>query len=375
MSLTTKNYIALSVWISSAAFGSGVVAQESPEVDFSIEGSIDGLVTKEQGESESELSIDVYPTVTLTIPSATWSAEIEFAPEFYIVSNDDGTEIDDPYAYLDIAVSHKNGFRIEASIESTYDLDAEDWVDTEWSISASSDKIGKLTYGYVDSAMGDGCVEAPGSTNNFGHDDLTSFGTCESHGYAGTLLYTSPSFGGGYTFRSSFSSPSEGDRSAGDLKRSVSAAVGYEGSWGSQDVEWSVGVEHVSQFEGIPDFGGDALTAAQAGILLQSGKWAYGASLGITKYAGTSVKQRAISVGAEYQASEHVLVAGGATIAELADFETTPFANDREVSYGLAIEYAAIPDTLIFDAGVSFAEGTFGADDKTQFGVGFTRSF
>jgi hypothetical protein len=353
----------------------GTALAEDAPFDFGF--SSDGLFQRQDSAADAALEINLYPTATFRFAlGGGWRGEIGFSPELYLVGTGlDDIDLDNPYVFTSFTAFGPDEVSLGLELEGTYDRDASDWVDEEWRVFGESPRLGRLTYGFTDSAIGETCITAPGETTNFvPADDLTSFGTCESFGYPGTLRYSSPDLNG-YTLHASLSAPEDGDLEAGDPRRTAALAVTYAGAWGANEVEWSVGVERVNEFFGTPDHGGDSATFVQAGLALTAGDFVYRASAGLHDYAGTGADQSAVALGLDWNASDRLLLAAGVIVAQIGDYSAAPAVTGTEVTYGLAAEYSVIPDRLKLDAGVSWKDSAFGAPDDMVAGIGFNLTF
>jgi len=355
----------------SAALTAGHARAET-ELSFGFSG--DGYVA-ESDANGSDTYLGLYPELTLTTTAQSgWSVELYLAPELYLSSNDTKTfGADDPYAFSSLTITTPGGLSFGAEYETTYLRATDEFVRDAYALFVESSTLGRLAYGDIDSAVGYSCVTAPGGTTNFAADDLTNFGSCESFGFQSTLLYNTPEFGGGYTVYASLSNPSDDDLLAGDPSRTFGLALAYAGDVGGNSLEYTIGVERVTDYFGTPDHGGAHATVVQAGAVYGVGDFSYSASGSAQFYEGTDTTQYGLALGLDWQATERLLLAGGVTHAQIADFSTAGFPTENQTTYGISAEYAVIPDRLTLDIGASHLSAPSG--DDTLIGVGFSVSF
>lgn len=348
-----------------------VAAPAQAETELAFGFRADGSTAKSEANTR-DTYLGLYPELTLTTTADSgWSVELFLAPELYLSSEDKRPMgVDDPYALSAVTVTTPAGLSFGAEYEASYLRDTEEFLRNSYGIFIETESFGRLTYGDFDSAVGYRCIIAPGGTTNFLADELSSFGSCESFGFESTLLYTSPLFGRGYTIYASLSDPSDADLFEGDPSRTVALALAYGGDFLGNSLDYTVGLGRVTDFFGIPDHGGSHATVLQAGAIYVVGDLSYSASGSAQFYEGTDTVQYGLAIGVDWQATDRLLVTGGASHARIADFATAGFPSEHQTTYGLSAEYAIIPDRLSLDIGASRLSAISG--DKTLIGVGFS---
>ncbi|WP_093014978.1 hypothetical protein [Roseivivax halotolerans] len=356
-----------------ACSASMIAAQACADTELSFGFSADGYIA-ESDMNGSDSYVGLYPEFTLTTTADSgWSVEAYLAPELYTSSNDEKEfGADDPYTFSSLTITTPGGLSFGAEYESTYLRETEEFFRDAYALFIESDAIGRLAYGDIDSAVGFSCITAPGGTTNFAADDLTNFGSCESFGFQSTLLYNTPDFNG-YTVYASLSNPPDEDLSAGDPSRTFSLALAYAGDVSGNSLEYTIGFERVTDYFGTPDHGGAHATVVQAGATYGIGDLIYSASGSAQFYEGTDTTQFGLALGLDWQATDRLLIGGGVTRAQVADFSTADFSTEHQTTYGLSAEYAVIPDRLTLDIGASRLSAPSG--DDTLIGAGFSVSF
>lgn len=346
-------------------------AQAQTELTFGL--GVDGYTAKGHANTRDTFLV-LYPELTLTTTADSgWSVEMYLAPEFYLSSSD--TKIfgaDDPYTVSALTVTTPSGLSFGVEYENSYLRDTEEFVRESYEIFIGTESFGQLSYGDFESAVGYRCMTAPGGTTNFVADELRSFGSCESLGFQSTLLYSSPLFGRGYTVYASLSNPSDADLIEGDPSRIFGLALSYGGDFGGNSLDYTIGFERATDFLGTPDHGGAHVTVLQAGAVYVVGDLTYSASGSAQIYEGTDATQYGLAIGIDWQATDRLLIAGGASHSRTADFTTPGFPSEHQTTYGLAAEYAVIPNRLTLDIGASHLSAPSG--DQTLIGVGFSVS-
>jgi hypothetical protein len=330
-----------------------------------------------QSEAGSASTVDLYPTLTLSGPlGGGWTADLVVAPEFYLSNAPDtlaGFVVDDPYGLVTASVTSPAGVTFGVEVGATFDFGGNDLlIDEERYGFVESERLGRLAFGTVGSAVTEYCVEAPGGSTNFEPDDLVSFGTCEGLSEEGTLLYRSPDLGAGWAIAASYSSSSDSQLDPGLASRSASAALLFAGSVGATELAASVGAERVFDITGAGYNGVGRLLALQSGFTATRGAWTWGASGQVFDLDAPGIDIQSVQLGAAYAASDRLTLSAGAAFARLmAEDGLSDFgrrANER--SGGVTAEYVVVPDRLAFDAGLSVVSRDFDPERDVKFGVG-----
>jgi hypothetical protein len=339
------------------------------ETEFSFGFGADGYYA-DNSETGSDSYIGFYPFFELgrTFDNG-WRADLYAAPELYLSGNDKKSfGNDDPYTFTSLTITAPGGLSFGAEYETTYVQESSKFVRDAYALFVADPAFGRVAYGDIDSALGFVCLTSPGGTSNFAADDLANFGSCESFGFQSTLLYNTPEIGG-YTVYGSVSNPDDSEIGTGDPSKTFSLALAYTGDLNGHEFVYTFGVERATEYKGASPHGGSHASVYQAGAAYTVGDIVYSASGSLQTFDDTDTQQYGIAAGLDWIATDRLLLSGGATYAQVADFKKPGFPTENQMTYGISAEYALIPDRLTIDAGVSRLEADSG--DQTLVGVGF----
>jgi hypothetical protein len=303
-----------------------------------FEGGLNATAVRDRGKTLTSGYLDFFLTYKQPIGSLTFGAEL-FSEIVYDSEADPKLSVlDDPYVDLGI------------------------WLE--------GDRFGYLAYSYTSSAIGEHCIEAPSTGDNFGSSDYVTVGTCPAFDSRSVLFYRTPDLGGGVKVAASYM-PETGFESVepGEAAESASLALILERTDAGGAV-WtgSLGVEKVLQVEG----GGPRATALQAGLNWAKDGWTFGGAIAVTDN-GDGKKERGAGLGLSRDVTEKLSVSLGLNQSQ----SRAGGADLDETSVALIGMYSFEPDKVILDAGVWHVRSKDAgvADDRTVVGVGFSLYF
>lgn len=225
-----------------------------------------------------------------------------------------------------------------------------------------SESFGFLSYSNQSSAIGEICVEAPSSGDNFGHADYITHGTCPSFDTRSVLYYKSLDLGGGYNVSASYTPNSGMERvDIGAPATSASMAISFDLT-DAHGANWtgSFGVEKVLSVDG----GGAQATAWQAGVNWAKNGVIVGGAVAFTDL-GDGTNDSGIGFAVESDFSDKFGASLGVNWSQSASGET-------ETSLSAIAMYSVVPDKVIIDAGVWYlhSDDGGGEDTRTILGIG-----
>jgi hypothetical protein len=308
------------------------------EAELSFEGELYLTAVQDDGDLFSDNYLDLYLTYTQPVGTLTFGVELysgltyesESDPEFYV--NDD--------PYVDVGL----------------------WLE--------GDDFGYLAYSDTSSAIGEDCVEAPSTGENFGQDDFVSVGTCPSFDSRSVLFYRTPDLGGGLQIAASYM-PETGFESVedGEAAESASLALILDRTDASGAV-WtgSIGFEKVLGVEG----GGPEATTFQAGLNWERDGWIVGGAVALTDN-GDQTEDHGIGLGVSREINEKLTVSFGMNQSR----SRADGAELDETSAALIGMYSIVPDTVILDGGIWHIRTTDGgiASSRNVIGIGLSAFF
>jgi hypothetical protein len=237
-------------------------------------------------------------------------------------------------------------------------------------LSLKGEKFGYLAYSYTSSAIGEHCIEAPSTGDNFGQADYVTVGTCPAFDTRSVFFYRTPELGHGLKLAVSYM-PETGFESveAGDVAQSASVALILEQT-DTAGAEWtgSLGVEKVLKVE----CGGPEATAFQAGLNRAKDGWTIGGAVAIIDN-GDGTEDQGWGLGVSREINEKLTVSLGVDHSQ----SRSDGENLDETSVAIVGMYSVVPDKLILDGGLwqvrSTDEGV--RDDRLVVGIGLSLSF
>jgi hypothetical protein len=306
--------------------------------EATFEGGLNATVVRDDGETLTSGYLDFYLIYQQPVGSLTFGAEL-FSEIVYDSEVDPALSIvDDPYIDLGL------------------------WLEGEG--------FGYLAYSYTSSAIGEHCIEAPSTGDNFGHGDYVTVGTCPAFDTRSVLFYRTPDLGRGLQVAASYM-PETGFESieVGQAAESISLALILDRTDGS-DAQWtgSIGVEKVLSVEG----GGPKATAYQVGLNWAKDDWTLGGSAAVTDN-GDGTRDRGLGLGASRDFDDKFTASLGVNHSQ----SRAGGANLDETSVALIGMYSFVPDKVILDGGVwrIRSDDAGVVDDRTVTGLGFSLYF
>jgi Gram-negative porin len=250
----------------------------------------------------------------------------------------------------------------ELSLADDPYIDAGLWLESEG--------FGYLAYSHTSSAIGEHCVEAPSTGDNFGHGDYVTVGTCPAFDARSVLFYRTPDLGGGLQVAASYM-PQTGFESveAGDAAESISLALILDRK-DDGGAQWtgSVGFEKVLKAEGD----GAEATAYQVGLNWARDGWTLGGSVAVTEN-GDRTRDRGLALGASCDVSDKFTASLGVNHSQSRADRASP----DETSVAVIGMYSFVPDKVILDGGVWHirSDDAGVVDNWTVIGIGFSLYF
>lgn len=261
------------------------------------------------------------------------------------------------YGYLDLTVAWTHQFgeltfgaELYASVEGDSEAEGrkfyvydDPYADLGFWLEGES--FGYLAYSYTSSAIGEHCIEAPSTGDNFGSGDHVTVGTCPSFDTRSVLYYRTPELAPGLKLAVSYM-PETGLESvdAGETAESASIALVLDRT-DAAGAQWtgSLGVEKVLKVEG----GGAEATAYQAGLNWAKDGLTLGGALALTDN-GDGSQDRGYGLGVSKALGEKLVVSLGLNRSE----SRAGGADLEETSVALIGMYSFVPDKVIMDGGI-----------------------
>jgi hypothetical protein len=303
-----------------------------------FEGGLNATAVRDRGETLTSGYLDFYLTFTQPIGGLTFGAELFSEIVYDSEADRELSVLDDPYIDLGL------------------------WLEGEG--------FGYLAYSYTSSAIGEHCIEAPTTGDNFGHADYVTVGTCPAFDTRSVLFYRTPDLGGGLQVAASYM-PKTGFESVevGEAAESASLALILD-RMDETDAQWtgSIGVEKVLSVEG----GGPKATAYQAGLNWARDGWTLGGSVAVTNN-GDGTEDRGLGLGVSRDGTDRFTASLGVNHSQ----SRAGGARLDETSVALIGMYSFVPDKVILDGGIwrIRSDDAGVADDRTVIGIGFSLYF
>lgn len=261
------------------------------------------------------------------------------------------------YGYLDLAVTWERkigdltfGAELYGSVEGdkeaegrkfyVYDdpyVDLGLWIEGE--------RFGYLAYTYTSSAIGEHCIEAPTTGDNFGVGDHVTVATCPSFDARSVLFYRTPDLIPGLQLAASYMPATRFEGvDAKESAESTSVALLLDRT-DARDAQWtgSVGMEKVLKIEG----GGPEPTAFQAGLNWSKDDLTLGGALSAIDN-GDGTESRGYGLGISQEIGEKLALSLGVNHSE----SRADKADLDETSVALIGMYSVVPDKVILDGGI-----------------------
>jgi hypothetical protein len=303
-----------------------------------FEGGLNATVVRDDGNTLTSGYLDFYLTYQQPIGGLTFGAEL-FSEIVYDSEIDPRLSlVDNPYVDLGL------------------------WLEGE--------RFGYLAYSYTSSAIGEVCIEAPSTGDNFGHGDYVTVGTCPAFDTRSVLFYGSPDLGGGLQIAASYMPETWFENvDTGEATESVSLALFLDRTDDS-GAQWtgSLGFEKVLKVEG----GGPEAMAYQAGLNRAKDGWTLGGSVALTDN-GDGTQDRGLGLGVSRQVTEKFVASLGINHSQ----SRREGASLDETSVALIGMYSFVPDKVILDGGIWHirTDDAGVVSDRTVVGVGFSLYF
>jgi hypothetical protein len=306
--------------------------------ETTIEGGLNATVVRDRGDTLTSGYLDLYLIFRQPIGNLTFGAELYSELVYDGEADRKLSMLDDPYVDL--------GFWLEG------------------------DRFGYLAFSYTSSAIGEHCIEAPSTGDNFGQGDYVTVSTCPAFDARSVLFFRTPDLGNGLKFaisympRTTFESVEVGEAAE---SASVALILDHTDAGGAQ---WtgSLGFETVLQVEG----GGPKATAVQAGLNWAKAGWTVGGAVTTTDN-GDGTYDLAVGAGV----SQELTASFTASLGLNHSRSRQSGANLDETSVALIGMYGFVPDKVIADAGVwrIRTDDAGVVDDRTVVGIGFSLYF
>jgi hypothetical protein len=306
--------------------------------EATFEGALNATVVRDRGKTLTSGYLDFYLTYEQPIGALTF-----------------GTE-------LFSEIVHDSEAERELSINDDPYIDLGLWLEGE--------QFGYLAYSHTSSAIGEHCIEAPTTGDNFAHGDYVTVGACPAFDGRSVLFYRTPDLGQGLKIAVSYM-PETGFESVepGEAAESASVALILERTDAS-GAEWtgSLGVETVLKVEG----GGPKAIAFQAGLNRAKDGWIIGAALAITDN-GDGTRDRGYGLAVSRAVTDQFTASLGLNHS----LSRADGARLDETSVALIGMYSFVPDEVILDGGIWHvrSEEAGVVDDRMVLGLGFSLYF
>jgi hypothetical protein len=303
-----------------------------------FEGGLNATVVRDDGNTLTSGYLDFYLIYQQPVGDLTFGAELfseivydsEVEPELSLADN----------PYVDVGL----------------------WLEGE--------KFGYLAYSYTSSAIGEHCIEAPTTGDNFAHADYVAVSTCPAFDTRSVLFYRTPDLSQGLQIAATYM-PDTGLESvdAGDAAESVSLALILDRT-DDTGAQWtgSIGFEKVLKVEG----GGPRATAYQAGLNWTRNGWTLGGSVAVTDN-GDGTRDRGMGLGVSRDLSDKFTASLGVNHSQ----SRADGARLDETSVALIGMYSFVPDKVILDGGIwrIRSDDAGVVDDRTVIGFGASLYF
>jgi hypothetical protein len=292
----------------------------------------------------------------------------------------DGETVDAESGYLDLTLVWEREiggltFGVELFSEVAIDLRGDPKIDLvrpyiDPGLWLEGERFGYLAFSYTSSTVGEHCVEAPSTGDNFGQGDYVAVGTCPAFDTRSVLYYRTPDLGDGLKVAASYM-PETGFESveAGEAAESASVALILDRTDPS-GVQWtgSLGVENVLAVEG----GGPEATAFQAGLNWAQGGWTLGGAMALTDN-GDGTADRGFGLGVSRTFSDRFTASLGLNRSE----SRAGGAMLDETSAALIGMVSFVPDKAILDGGLWHVRRDDGGaqSEETIVGLGLSLYF
>lgn len=308
------------------------------DLQVTLEGGANLTAVRDRGETLTGGYLDLYVVYSRSFDRLSFGAEL-FGELIYDSEADPRLSLlDDPYVDLGV------------------------WLEGE--------RFGYLAYSYTSSAIGEQCIEAPTTGDNFGPADHVTVGTCPAFDARSVLFYRTPELGGGLKLAVSYM-PETGFETIdpGEAAESLSVALVLDRT-DANGPQWtgSLGVETVLQVEG----GGPKATAFQAGLNWAKDGWTVGGAFALTDN-GDGTEDPGLGLGLSRQVSDRLTASLGLNHSR----SRSGGADLDETSVALIGMYSFVPDKVILDGGIwqvrSVDAGV--SEGRTVLGLGFSLYF
>lgn len=303
-----------------------------------LEGGVNLTAVRDRGDTVTNGYVDLYLIYRQPVGALTFGAELyggvthDSEADRRLVVNDD--------PYIDLGL----------------------WLEGE--------RFGYLAWSYTSSAIGEDCIEAPSTGDNFDHGDYVAVGTCPAFDARSVLYYRTPDLGYGLRLGASYM-PQSGLESVedGEAAESISLALLLDRT-DAGGAQWtgSLGFERVLAVEG----GGPEPTAFQAGLNRASGGWTVGGALALVDN-GDGSEDRGLALGVSRQFGEMFSASLGVNDSR----SRAGGAQLDETSVALIGMVSFVPDKVLLDGGIwQIRTDDAGVhSDRTVIGLGLSLYF
>lgn len=233
-----------------------------------------------------------------------------------------------------------------------------------------ADRFGYLAFSHTSSAIGEHCIEAPTTGDNFAQGDYVTVGTCPAFDTRAVLYYRTPDLGGGVKLAFSYMPETRVESvEAGEVGESSSVAAILERELPSgATITASFGVERAFAVEG----GGPRPMAWQTGLNWAQDGWTLGGAAALTDN-GDGTCDRGFGIGVSRAATDRLTLSLGANRSE----SRAGGARLDETSVALIGMYTIVPDRLLIDGGIWRIWSDDGGlrEERTVLGIGLSLTF
>jgi hypothetical protein len=303
--------------------------------ELTVEGGLDASAVRDSGDMTTSGSLDLTLAYRVTRGPLTFGASVAGGMHHDSTATRRFAVNDDPY------------------------LDPGFWIE--------GDAFGYLAVSDSSSAIGEHCVEAPATGDNFGHADHISISTCPAFDTRSVLYYRTPDLGRGVKVAVSVM-PDTGFESVGDGEAATALSAALIVDRQTPDgITWtgSLGVEAVQRVAG----GGPTPFAVQAGLNMDRDGWQMGGAIALTDN-GNGTDDLAFGLGLRRDLTPRLSASIGLNAAR----SHADGIRKDEASLAVIAMYSFVPDKLSVEAGLWQVRATSEAS-RTIVGLGLSASF